>query len=150
MCGAMKFRKQVTIYKSIEDVLSIFKNVDLIKYWNENVVSVQGISGAQGEIGSTSIIHCKINGYAIEAFEEILENRLPEFGVSTYRADKIFNKVTTKFSTDKDGNTLWTVFTEYKTSSCMLKIIMLLAPNYFKRMTTQYMGDFKKYVETAR
>lgn len=69
---ANSIKVTVTVHAPVEKVWDIFMNPDSLKYWLTGFVSVEHLSGIQGEAGSTSKLRFTERGQVLEVVEKVL------------------------------------------------------------------------------
>ncbi len=142
----MKYANEVIIDAPIDKVIDLFDSKENLAKWQEGFISMELLSGDDGEIGSKYLLKYKMGKREVEMTETILEKDLPRIFSATYEAKKMWNKVDNLFEETEDGKTFYRSESEFKMRGMML-IIGIVLPGAFRKQSQKYLDDFKNYVE---
>ena len=144
----MKYDGEIVIDLPRARVIELFDDPENLKYWQKGLESFEPISGTPGELGAKSKLVYEMNGRKLEMIETITKRNLPNEFSGTYEAKGVFNIVENFFAEDGPNRTRWSYRNEFRFTGFM-RLIGLLFGGSFKKQSTVYMEDFKKFAEGA-
>lgn len=142
----MKFRTEIRIANSLQEVTKLFANQDNNQYWQSTFVHMQ----RHNFDASRSLQFFKINGRIIEVNIQVLEDNLPQSYRVYCEMQGLVQKVNHVFSARSQHETKWVMETEFIADSLFLKIFMLLLPSVFKKQSKIFVQDFKNFAENMQ
>ena len=142
----MKYRIEVEINESINNVIKLFENPENLKHWQPGFQSLEHISGTIGKPGAKSKLVYKEGKRKFEMIETIVVNKLPDEFTSTYDVKELFTTIKNKFETISENKTRYISEQEIQFKGYM-KIIGFLMSGSFKKSSMKYLTQFKEFVE---
>ena len=143
---AMNYSLEIEINQPRDVVGELIGDPELRKAWQPELLGIEPLTGEPGKEGSTAKIKYRMGKAVLEMKETIVANRLPDLFISTYEADKTWNRVENTFEDTSTGGTKWTFATEFRFSGLM-KIMAFLVPGLFRKQSLKYMKQFKDFAE---
>ena len=141
----MKFSCTIDIDAPIDHVVSVFKNPDNLKHFQDGFISKELLSGTEGEKGAVS----KMTYEKLELQETILISNLPEEFLALYEHKHMTNTMSVSFVELSDSKTRYSSEIEYtKFNGLFIKVIAKLFPGMFKKQVYKWMEQFKSYTES--
>ena len=143
----MKYTCTVQINAPIDKVVSLWKNEDNFKDWQDDFESIEHLEGTPNTKGTKSKI--VFNGKPrIELLETIISMDLPNEKLALYEHIHMTNTQSSRFKAIDENKTLYTSEVEYvKFNGFMIKLIAKLFPGKFKGQSQKWMEQFKVFVE---
>jgi hypothetical protein len=143
----MKYKIELEINLPIDVMLELFQDMDFMKKWQTEFVSLEVLEGEPGTVGSKSKLVYVNKGKTSEIIETIIKKELPNEFNFIYEAKGVKNWANNRFI-DKGNQTIWIAEHEFKFSGFM----MLLSPfkSMFINQTTVDMNSFKLYAEKEK
>ena len=143
----MKYTLELPLHRSRAEVWRAFDNPENTKSWQTNLVSVETVSGEQGQVGAVSKLT-----YAEGKGEFVLMERV------TYRAERerfdvVYenkfsdNSVKNTFIAISENETLWKMEVKHKFKTLLMKIVGPFAKKNFVKRSERDMERFIKFVE---
>jgi len=142
----MKYLTEVTINLPREKVVELFDNPENMSKWQPGFVSMEPISGDQGQAGAKSKLVYKMGKRTIEMVETILKRDLPDEFSATYEAKGVWNQVNNYFIPIDENKTNWKLESTFECTGFM-KLMTTFMPGMFKKQTLKDMLSFKKFAE---
>lgn len=142
----MKYSVFVEINAPLDEVISRFDNVEMMKEWMEGLVSFEHLEGEPGQVGAKSKLIFQMGKRTVEMIETITVRNLPQEFSGFYEAKGVHNEVSNTFEKIGEHATLCTN-TQYFEFKGMMKIIGFLFPGAFKKQSMKYLQAFKAFVE---
>jgi carbon monoxide dehydrogenase subunit G len=145
----MKYSSEIVINKPVAEVAEKFANPDNLKHWQPGFEGLEHLEGTAGQAGAKSRLTYNSDGRKMEMIETITVANLPqEFTVEFITPDGGWSSTATHLEPAGDGATKVTTVNEFKPKG-IAKVMMMLVPFMFKKMTNQYMTNFKAFCETG-
>lgn len=144
----MKFKLELTIKKSREDVWNIFTDTENRKKWQPTLKSIESISGTPGQPGTVSKLTFEENEREFSLTEKIIHIEELLHIESVYENDFAHNTDRNTFTEPSPNETLWTLETEYKFKTSVMKIVGTLKKKNFVTRAQRDMERFKEFVES--
>ncbi|MAQ75906.1 MAG: hypothetical protein CL613_06200 [Aquimarina sp.] len=145
----MEYTAEIVIDLPRDKVIEKFDNEENMKHWQKGLVSMEHISGKQGEVGATSKLRYHIGGREIEMIETMTFKDAPDAFHLTFDAKNVYNIQENYFEEISSDSTKWISKNEFKFNGFM-KIMGMLMPKAFKKQTLNYMKDFKAFAEEGK
>ena len=142
----MKYTVDIEIDLPRSRVIELFDNTDNLYKWQEGLQSIEPLSGARTEEGSTSKLVFKMGKRDMEMVETITKKAPPEIYNATYDAKGVFNVVNNRFIEAGPDKTRWESENEFRFSGFM-KVIGFLMKGAFPKQSLKYMKAFKAFAE---
>ena len=143
----MTFSCDININAPVNEVVTIFKNPDHLKYYQDGFISKQLISGEEGTVGAVSNMVYK----KLELKETILISDLPDEFMARYEHKHMTNTMKVMFPPISDQKTRYTSEIDYtKFNGLFIKLIARLFPGMFKKQVYKWMTQFKDYIESLK
>ena len=142
----MKYTVNVDINASRDRVIERFSDTSSYKEWQPTLLICEHLEGTAGTVGSkTKLVH-KMGRRQIEMIETIEELDMPDAQTMTYVAKGVWNQVVNRFEEVGDGQTRWTMESEFQCKGIM-RVISRLMPGAFKKESLKHMRSFKEFAE---
>ncbi|NNE92139.1 MAG: SRPBCC family protein [Verrucomicrobiales bacterium] len=143
----MEYTCEIEIDAPREEVCARFDSIENLKYWQPGFVSYEHLEGEEGAPGSKARLLYKNRGRDVEMIETIIARRPPEEFSAAFDADAMHMEVRGYFHELPDGRTHYVTENVAEVSGFFLKMITILMPGCFKKMSQQYLDYFKAFVE---
>ena len=137
----------LAIVLQIDSVRSLFLDRAQYHAWQPTLVRLEPGKGASGETGATATVVHKMGPREVPMHETVVDGSMPERYVVSYRAKKVFNRVTHRFEALGEDRTRLVYQTEFELAGPM-KLIAKLAPGMFKKQSREVLGRFKAFAES--
>jgi hypothetical protein len=144
----MKFSLRLPIEKSRVEVWKAFDNPENMKKWQPSMVSFDRISGTQGQPGAISRLTYEENGRQFSLVEKVTHREELQRLDGLYENDFANNTIKNTFIEQGNDQTLWTVETEYKFKTFLMRILGPVMKKNFVARTQKDMERFKEMVES--
>ena len=141
----MKYTLKTIINRRRALVAELFDSWEHASQWQTGFIGHQHLSGTEGSPGAKTELTYEIKGRKMTMVETIVKRDLPEVFISQYTTPGMWNEVKIQFEATKDKQTTYTVTSEFKGQSIMMKLFIWLAPGQFKKQTQKMMDDFNHY-----
>lgn len=145
----MKYTIETIIEKPREEVIRKLDNVENLKHWQRGLVSAEHISGVPGEIGAKMKLNYKMGKREVDLIETIIKSEFPNEFHATYDAKGMRSVQHNYFEETPEGHTKWINKNEFEPEGFMIRLMAFLMPGAFKKQSSQYLNDFKKFAETG-
>ena len=143
----MKYTLELLINKPRPEVWEAFDDPQNIKKWQRSLISLEMISGKQGQPGAVSKRTYEEHGNQFSLTEKIGYREEPDRFDSTFENEFAVNTVKNTFIEKTNEQTLWQVETEYKFKTLLMRFLgPFVKKNYLAR-TQKDMEWFKQMVE---
>ena len=144
----MKFTCSVTINDSKEKVVAYFENPTYLKEYQDGFLRKKLISGEQGQVNSISKMYYKQGKGEMELTETIQVNNLPDAFMAQYHHKFTDNTMKSTFTTLNENKTRYDAEIHYTAfRGFMVKIMVFIAPSFFKKQIQKWLQNFKIFVE---
>lgn len=144
--SVMKYSNEIIIQVPREKVVELFADPANIAEWQPGFISMELLSGEQGEVGAKSRMKYKMGKREIEMIETITEKNLPDSFCGTYEAKGVWNEVKNYFEALPDGSTRYYAENEFRMSGVM-KLFAFLMPAAFRNQSQKYLDLFCEFAE---
>lgn len=146
----MRYQIEMDIAAPRERVLALFLDPDNLPKWQPSLMRYERVGdGEAGAVGTQSNQLHRMGGRELEMLETITVSRYPDAFAATYEAGDVWNLIENQFVDTGDGRTAWTLTSDFRSTSLMMKLMMFFCPGMFKKQTHQFMTYFKDFVEAA-
>jgi len=143
----MKFKLELPIDKPLAEVWKAFDNPENMKIWQPSLMSIDQVSGTQGQPGAVSKLTYKENEREFSLIEKVTYREEPHRLDGVYENNFADNVVRNTF-VEQGDTTLWLVDTEFKFKTLIMKILGPMMKKNFVARTHNDMERFKKMVES--
>jgi hypothetical protein len=144
----MKFTCSVTINASKEKVAAYFTNPDYLKEYQDGFLRKELIFGTPGKVNSISKMYYKQGKGEMELTETVKVNNLPDEFMAQYHHKFTDNTMKSTFTTVNEDETRYDAeihYTDFR--GFMVKIMVFIAPGFFKKQVAKWLHNFKVFVE---
>jgi hypothetical protein len=146
----MRYQLTLDIEAPRERVLELFLDVENLKQWQPSLVRFDQISGdGMRGVGSTSKQLHRMGQREVEMLATVTVDNYPDEFAATFEADDVWNLIENRFVELNRDRTNWTVTSDLRSTSFMMKLLMMVLPSMFKKQTRAFMGYFKEFVERS-
>ena len=142
----MKFKLELPVDKPLAEVWKAFDNPENMKIWQPSLISIERVSGTQGQPGAVSKLTYKENEREFSLIEKVTYREEPYCLTGVYENNFADNIVRNTFIEQGD-KTLWVVDTEFKFQTLIMRILGPLMKKNFVARTQNDMERFKGMVE---
>jgi len=142
----MRYTLSNTINKPLNEVIDKLKDPEGAKQWIEGLREIEYLSGAPGEVGTKSNLHCVHKKKEMIIVETILEKNFPDQIKFAYQSPMGYNEVEMLFEKLSETSVSQTTNSYFEFKGPM-KIMGVLFKGMFKKQSLKYMTAFKDYVE---
>lgn len=144
----MKYKLEIEIDLPRSKVIELFDNPDNLKLWQPGFISMEYISGTQGEVGAKYRLNYQMGKRKVEMIETITAKNLPDNFSGTYEAKNVWNHIQNNFYEVGPAKTKWVTENEFRVKGFM-KLMVFFMPGAFKKQSFEYMRLFKEFAENA-
>ena len=142
----MKYTVNVEINASRDRVIELLGDANSYKQWQPTLLVCEHLAGTAGTVGAkTKLVH-KMGRKQVEMTEMIEQLDLPGSQTLTYVAKGVWNQVVNRFEATAEGQTRWTMESEFQCKGIM-RVISRLMPGAFKKESLKHMRRFKQFAE---
>ena len=145
----MRYEIDMVIDAPRERVLAVMLDQSNLKKWQPDLIRMELLSGEPGEVGTKTLQVNRQGKRELEIVETITVMNPPEEVCATYEAEPVWNLIENRFEALPNGNTHWTLVSEFRTTSIFMKLMTIFASRMFKKQTRLFMARFKAFVEAA-
>ncbi len=143
----MKYSSEVIIDMPLKEFINKFDNMENMRHWQRDLVSVEHLSGEPGMVGSKMKLVFANGKRIMEVIETVTHRRLPREFHGIYSTTGIDNFQEHYFAETKRGSTKWMMTSEFFPLNFKMNAMLWLMPKTFKKHTLRYMRDFKNFAE---
>ena len=143
----MKFTLQIPINRSCAEVWKAFDNPENRKEWQPSLISLELISGTQGQPGAVSRLTYKEREREFSLMERVAYREEGHRLDGVYDNNFADNIVRNTFTELGPGQTLWIVETEFKFKTLLMRILGTVMKKNFVIRTRRDMERLKAFVE---
>lgn len=144
---ALTYTNEITINLPRQRVVELMDDPDNMKHWQPGFVSMELISGTQGQVGAKSRLNYDMGKRKIEMTETITKRDLPDAMDLTFETKGVYNEQRNEFIEVDANTTKWVSHSLFEFSG-FLKVMGWLMPSAFKKQSFQYLELFKKFAES--
>jgi hypothetical protein len=164
----MKYTVSIEIDLPLESVAQLLADPAHIPKWLRGVVLHEPLSGTHGHVGTMSRVVMQMGEQTFEAIETITRREpadldaIPKGSVVHFEreiaAKGMWNAARERLTEASPNTTLWVSENEYRFSSLLLRLMVLLMPGSFRKQllkqllnqSLQHMQDFKAFAEHGK
>lgn len=143
----MKYKIEIDIELPKERIISLLEDRKNDSKWQEGLKSFHHIDGTAGEIGSKSKITYVFGKKEIDITETIIKKSSDETTFE-YESNMVYNIVKNKFVSIDESTTKWKQYQDFRGKSILLRTMIFIMPNMFKKQSVQFLNNFKKFAES--
>lgn len=153
----MRYTTSIEIALPREQVLPLIADPAQAPKWLRGLVLHEPVSGAHGEVGTTSRVVFQTGKQRMEATETITRvepadlQAVPSSVVVHYEreiaAKGMWQAQRDRLSEAGPSTTLWESESEYRFEGLLMRLVGLLMPGSFRTQSRQHMQDFKAFAE---
>ena len=143
----MKFILELPLHRSRAEVWRAFDNPENTKKWQPTLVSIETVSGVQGQVEAVSKLTYAEGKGEFVLMEKVTYRAEPERFDSVYENNFADNSIKNTFIAMSENETLWKMEVEYKFKTLLMKIIGPFAKKNFVKRSEREMERFKEFVE---
>jgi uncharacterized protein YndB with AHSA1/START domain len=143
----MKFTLELPINKSRAEVWKAFDNPENMKKWQPSLISLETVSGTQGQPGAVSKLIYKENEREFSLMEEVIHRDELHRLDGVYENNFADNTVRNTFIEQGKEQTLWVVETEFRFKTMLMRILGPIMKKNFVMRTHRDMSRFKEMLE---
>lgn len=144
----MKFKLELTINKSRNEVWKTFDHPENISKWQPSLTKFELLSGTQGQPGVVSKLTYEEGGREFSLIEKVTYREEPHRLDGVYENEFTDNPMRNTFIEQTENQTLWVVEMEFKFKTIMMKLLGPFLKKNFVRRTQRDMERFKEFVES--
>ena len=144
----MKFKLELPIHKPRTEVWKAFDNTENMKKWQPTLIKFEPVSGTPGQPGAVSKLTYEEGGREFTLIEKITHRDEPNSFDGVYENNFTDNIIRNKFIEQGQHQTLWTMETEFRFKTLIMKIMGPLMKKNFVARTQEDMERFKKMAES--
>lgn len=145
----MRYTLELELEANRERVLELFLNPENLKKWQPSLVTYEALTEGPLKVGSQSKQLHRMGTRETEMIETITVANYPDEYAAMYESGDVWNLIENRFEVLDENRTKWTLTSDFKSTNWIMKIIMVLSPGSFKKMTSEFMGYFKEFVESS-
>ncbi len=156
----MKYTVSIEIGLPRERVVQLLADPAQMPKWLRGMVLHEPLSGAHGQVGTTSRIVMQMGEQRIEGTETITRREpadlhaIPGGRVVHFEREIVvegmWNAVRDRLTEAGPESTIWQSESEYRFSGFMMRMVGLLMPGAFRKQSRQHMQDFKAFAEQGK
>jgi len=143
----MLYTTEIIVKVTLDEFARKMNNIENMKHWQKGLLYTEHLSGVPGELGAKLKLTYKFGRRQIELIETITKSNFPYEFHATYTTKGMHNIQENFFSKTSEGFTKWVSINEFLPLNFMMRIMMFLMPNSFKKQSVTYMKDFKNFAE---
>jgi uncharacterized membrane protein len=144
----LKYTCEIVIARPRDEVISKFDSLENLSKWQPTLKSAEPLSGEPGQAGSTMRMVYVEGKREMVMNETITANNFPESFDATYTAPGVVNPCHNIFKDLGDGETQWTMESEF-TFSGFMALMSRFMRKAFPRETLASMEKFKAWIEST-
>ena len=145
----MLYTTEIIVKVPLDEFINKMDNIENMKHWQKGLIATEHLSGIPGELGSKLKLTYKFNGRKMDLIETITKSKFPYEFHATYTTKSMHSIQENYFSKTSEGYTKWISKNEFLPFNFMMRVMMFLMPNYFKKQSIPYMNDFKNFAENG-
>lgn len=153
----MKYAVSTEINRPRDEVVQMLADPTLMPKWLRGLVLHEPVSGAHGEVGTTSRVVLQMGKQTFEATETITRREpadlhdIPSGSVVHFEREIVgqgmWNGVRDRFTEAGPQATLWESENEYRFDGMLMRLVGLVMPGSFRKQSLTHMQDFKAFAE---
>jgi carbon monoxide dehydrogenase subunit G len=156
----MKYTVSIEIVLPRERVAQLLADPEHVSKWLRGLVLHEPLSGAHGQVGTTSRVVMEMGQQKFECTETITRrepvdlNGIPRESVVHFDREIVgkgmWSTVRDRLTEAGPETTLWVSDNEYRFSGLLMRLVGLLMPGAFHKQSLQHMQDFKAFAEHGK
>jgi hypothetical protein len=156
----MKYDVSIEITLPREKVVQLLADPAHLHKWLRGLVLHEPISGAHGQVGTTSRVVMQMGKQKIECTETITRREpadlhgIPSGSVVHFDREIVgkgmWSAVRDRLTEAGPQSTLWESESEYRFDSLLMRLVGLLMPGAFRKQSLLHMQDFKAFAEQGK
>ncbi|MFB9316057.1 SRPBCC family protein [Cryptosporangium minutisporangium] len=156
----MKYTVSIEIALPRERVAQLLADPAHLPKWLRGLVLHEPISGAHGQLGTTSRVVFQTGKQKMECIETITRREpvdlhgIPRETVVRFDREIVgegmWSAVRDRLTEAGPETTLWQSENEYRFSGVMMRLVGLLMPGAFRKQSRQHLQDFKAFAEQGQ
>lgn len=153
----MKYTISTEIARPREEVLQLIADPTQTPKWLRGLVLHETVSGAHGQVGTTSRVVFQMGKQRMEAIETVTRvepanlRAVPSSVVVHYEreiaAEGMWQAQSDRLIEAGPDTTLWESDSEFRFDGFLMRLVGLLMPGSFRKQSLQHMQDFKAFAE---
>lgn len=143
----MKFTLELPVRKSRAEVWKAFDSTENLKKWQPTLKKFEHISGTPGQPGAVSKLTYEENGREFTLTEKITRREEPSRFDGSYINEFADNEIRNTFVEKGADETLWTLETEFRFKTLLMRILGPLMKRSFVTRTERDMQRFRELAE---
>jgi hypothetical protein len=156
----MKYTVSIEIALPLEKVAQLLADPTQLPKWLRGLVLHEPMSGAHGQVGTTSRVVMEMGQQKFEGTETITRREpvdlraMPSGSVVRYEREIVgsgmWSAARERLTEAGPETTLWVSESEYRFSSLPMRLVGRLMPGAFRKQSLQHMQDFKAFAEQGK
>ena len=143
----MKYLTEIIVKIPRDEFLIKMEDHTNFKHWQRGFESFEHISGDPGTIGAKMKLNYKFGKRNMSLVETITHKNLPKEFYVNYDAKGMHNIQENHFESTKENHTKWVSMNQFLPTNFMMRMMILIMPNAFKKQSLTYLTDFKNFAE---
>jgi hypothetical protein len=145
----MTYTTEIKVDVPLEEFMKKMDNVENLKHWQHGLVSAEHVSGDLGELGAKLKLSYQFGRRKMTLIETITKRNFPQEFHANYTTKSMHTIQENYFERTPEGFTKWTSKSEILPLNLVMRILLFLMPNIFKKQSLKYMQDFKTFAENG-
>ncbi|THA87042.1 SRPBCC family protein [Streptomyces sp. A0592] len=156
----MKYTVSIEVALPRERVVQLLADPAHLPQWLRGLVLHEPLTGAHGQVGTTSRVVMQMDKRTMELTETITRREpldlhgIPRGSVVHFDREIVgegmWSAVRDRLTEAGPGATLWVSENEYRFSGVLMRLVGLLMPGAFRKQSLQHMQDFKAFAEEGK
>jgi len=156
----MKYTVSIEIALPRERAVQLLADPANFPKWLRGLVLHEPISGAPGQVGTTSRVVLQMGQQKFECIETVTRReptdlvRIPRESVVHFEREIVgegmWSAARERLTEAGPEKTLWESENEYRFSGILMRLVGLLMPGTFRKQSHEHMQDFKAFAEQGR
>jgi hypothetical protein len=156
----MKYTVSIEIALPRERVVQLLADPAHFPEWLRGLVLHEPLTGAPGQVGTTSRVVMRMGRQQVECTETITRREPVDLhdipSTTVVRFDReivvegMWSAVRDRLTEAGPQRTLWRSESEYRFSGVLMRLVGLLMPGTFRKQSRQHMRDFQAFAEHGR
>ena len=146
----MKYTTEIIVKEPRDEFIKKILNYSNYKHWQEGLENFEHISGDPGTLGAKMKLNYKFGKRKMSLIETITYKNLPEEIHMNYDVKGMNNIQKNYFESTVDNYTKWVSKNQFIPTNFMMRMMILIMPNTFKKQSLKYLTDFKNFAENGK
>ncbi|MFJ3828965.1 SRPBCC family protein [Streptomyces sp. NPDC090046] len=156
----MKYTVSLEIALPREKVVQLLADPAQVPKWLRGLVLHEPLSGAHGQVGTTSRVVMQMGQRKMECTETITRREptdlhgIPKGSVVHFDREIVgegmWSAVRDRLTEAGPETTLWASENEYRFSGLLMRLVGFLMPGAFRKQSLLHMRDFKAFAEEGK